>query len=107
MGARSEIALLIAASACFATGGLFMKFSDGATRSAPTAVFAGLFLVGAFLQAFAMRRADLGVVYIAVLGLEAAITAGLSLMVLHERWSAMRVFAVMLILAGVALLRRT
>ena len=84
-----------------------MKFSDGATRVAPSAAFAGLFLIGAFLQAFAMRRADLGVVYIAVLGLEAAMAAALSLMVLHERWSATRVLAVALILAGVALLRRT
>lgn len=98
---------LILAGACFATGGLFMKLSNGLTRLTPTATFVLLFVIGALLQALAMRRADLGVAYIAVLGFEAALTAVFSIAVFHEHWSAGRILAVTIIIIGVALLRRT
>jgi multidrug transporter EmrE-like cation transporter len=83
-----------------------MKYSDGAARSAPTLLFSVLFLGGAVLQAKAMRAADMGGVYIAVLGLEAALALFLSIFVLHEHWSWARLLAVCLIVSGVLLLRR-
>jgi multidrug transporter EmrE-like cation transporter len=102
-----EVVELLIASACYATGGLFMKYSNGMTRTLPTAVFASLFLAGAALQALGMRRADLGMVYILVLGLEAAMAAALSVFVLHENLSLSRAAAILIIIAGVIMLGRT
>jgi quaternary ammonium compound-resistance protein SugE len=101
------IAQMIVAALLFAVGGLFMKLSDGATRTGYTLLFCALFLAGAVLQASAMRRADLGVVYIAVLGLEAAIAFGISVLIFGESASPGRVVAVLVIIAGVVMLRRT
>jgi small multidrug resistance pump/quaternary ammonium compound-resistance protein SugE len=98
---------LVLASVCFAVGGMFMKLSAGASRPVPTAAFLALFVLGAVLQAFALRKADLGVVYIAVLGLEAVLTFGFSVLLFRESFSLARVTAVLLIVAGVVLLRRT
>jgi multidrug transporter EmrE-like cation transporter len=101
-----ELLSVILAAFCFAVGGLFMKYSAGMTRVLPTLAFAALFLAGAFLQAKAMRRADMGPVYIAVLGLEAVVALLLSVFVLHEHLSLPRFAAVCLIIGGVLLLRR-
>jgi quaternary ammonium compound-resistance protein SugE len=100
-----EMLLMFLAAACFAVGGIFMKLSAGVTRPLPIAAFLALFLAGALLQAFAMRRADLGSVYIAVLGLEAALALVFSVVLFHEGLSPVRILAVVLILVGVALLR--
>ncbi|QRO02558.1 hypothetical protein JRI60_17365 [Archangium violaceum] len=97
---------MVLASACFAVGGIFMKLSDGVSRPLPSAAFLLLFLLGAVLQSVALRRADLGVVYIAVLGLEAALTLVFSVLLFRESLSFARVLAVLLIVAGVLLLRR-
>ena len=56
-------------------------------------------------MSFGLRRGELGVLYIAVLGLEAALTLVFSIAFFHESFSSTRVLAVLLILAGVALLR--
>jgi multidrug transporter EmrE-like cation transporter len=97
---------IVLAAFCFALGGLFMKYSAGATRVEPTLGFAALFIAGAVLQAKAMRRADMGPVYIAVLGLEAVAALLLSVSILHEHLSWPRFAAVCLIMGGVLLLRR-
>jgi small multidrug resistance pump/quaternary ammonium compound-resistance protein SugE len=97
---------MVLASVCFAVGGIFMKLSEGVSRPLPSVAFLLLFLLGAVLQAVALRRADLGVVYIAVLGLEAALTLVFSVLLLRESLSFARVLAVLLIVAGVLLLRR-
>ena len=102
-----QIIVMLIAAMCFAAGGLFMKLSQGITRPAPTMAFLALFAVGALLQALAMRRSDLGVVYIAVLGLEAALASLFSAAVFHENWPAGRILAVLLIVAGVVLLRQS
>jgi multidrug transporter EmrE-like cation transporter len=102
-----ELIELVLAAACFATGGLFMKKAEGVSRMLPTAAFATLFLAGAVFQSLGMRRFELGAAYIAVLGLEAALALLLSVVVLHESYSAGKVVAIALILAGVALLRKS
>jgi small multidrug resistance pump/quaternary ammonium compound-resistance protein SugE len=84
-----------------------MKMAEGVSRPLPTLGFLALFGLGAVLQSLAMRRADMGVVYIAVLGLEAALALGFSVLLFREGLSVARVTAVVLILVGVALLRRT
>jgi multidrug transporter EmrE-like cation transporter len=101
-----QLALLSLAALCFAAGGVFMKSSAGASRPLPTIAFLLLFVGGAILQARAMRRLDMGAVYVAVLGLEAVLAMGFSIFLLGERLSFFRLIAVVLIVAGVALLRR-
>jgi multidrug transporter EmrE-like cation transporter len=101
------LAELAPASVCFAARGVFMKLSAGVSRAGPTAAFLALFLAGALLQGLAMRRADLGVAYILVLGLEAVPAFGFSVLLFRESASPARVAAVALILAGILLLRRT
>ena len=93
------------AALSFAIGGLLMKLSVGGEEPYATAGFLALFIVGALLQARAMRRLDMGAVYVAVLGLEAAFALALSVGVLHERLSWQRLTAAGLIVAGVSLLR--
>ncbi|MFN7916249.1 MAG: SMR family transporter [Vicinamibacterales bacterium] len=98
---------LVAASLAYAAGGLFMKQSDGLTRLLPTAAFLALFATGASLQALGMRNSDMGVSYVFVLGVEAVAAVALSAFVLEERYSASRLAAVVLVLIGIAWLRRT
>jgi quaternary ammonium compound-resistance protein SugE len=102
-----DLLQLVLASVAYAVGGLFMKLSAGLSRPLPVIAFSLLFLVGAQLQALGMRRADLGMAYIFVLGLEAVLAALFSVLLLRESWSAARVAAVLMILAGILILRRT
>lgn len=103
---QMEMLLLVAAALCFSFGGLAMKFADGVARPGPAAAFLGLFVAGAVLQSLALRKADLGVAYIAVLGLEAVLTFAFSVWLLHEAATPTRIAAVLLILGGVVLLRK-
>lgn len=98
--------LLLLASLAYAVGGLFMKQSAGATRGLPTLAFVLLFVAGSVLQAVAMRKSDMGVSYVFVLGVEAVAAVALSAVVLREPWTASRVAAVIVVLAGIAWLRR-
>lgn len=100
-----SVALLVAASILFASGGLFMKLSDGLSRGIPTLTFLALFAAGACLQAVGMKRADMGVSYIFVLGAEAIVTLILSTLALHEHYTASRLAAIAMIVAGIAWLR--
>lgn len=102
-----EVLLAFLAAVSFSVGGVFMKLSEGMSRLLPSAAFLSLFVLGAVLQALALRRTDLGVVYIAVLGLEAALTLVFSVLLFREALSVARVVAVLLIVAGVVLLRRS
>ena len=98
--------ILLSAAVAYAVGGLFMKQSAGATRVVPTLVFLLLFVGGAVLQAVAMRKADMGVSYVVVLGMEAVAAVVLSAVVLREPWTASRIAAMLVVLAGIAWLRR-
>jgi multidrug transporter EmrE-like cation transporter len=100
-----EVVLLAIAAIAFSVGGLFMKLSSGVTRPWPTAAFVALFVAGALIQAVAMRRAELSVAYVFVLGLEAVVTVLLSVWLLHESCSPQRIAAIGLVVAGIAWLR--
>ena len=102
-----EIIFLVIAAAAFSVGGLLMKLSAGLTRPAPTAGFLILFLAGAAVQTLGMRRTDLSVAYIFVLGLEAALTVLLSVWYLKENCPPQRIAAIVLIVVGIAWLRFT
>jgi multidrug transporter EmrE-like cation transporter len=98
---------LILASVVYAVGGLYMKLSQGLTRPWPTIAFSVLFLTGAMLQALGMRGTDMSVSYVFVLGVEALVATGLSVAVLHEGLPPARIAAVLLVVIGIAWLRRT
>lgn len=83
-----------------------MKYSAGMTRLVPTIGFLSLFCLGASLQALAMKRAEMGSVYVLVLGLEAIVVFLLSAAVLGERVSLAKAGAVALIVGGILLLKR-
>jgi multidrug transporter EmrE-like cation transporter len=102
-----DIIFLVLAAVAFSVGGLLMKLSAGLTRPAPTAGFLILFLIGAIVQTFGMRRIDLSVAYIFVLGLEAALTVLLSVWYLKENCPPQRIAAIALIIFGIAWLRAT
>ena len=99
--------LLVLASALFACGGLFMKYSEGLSKLAPSIAVFALFAVGAACQAVAMKRSDMGVAYIFVLGSEAILAFALSVAVLGERATPLRIGALVLIVLGIAMLERS
>jgi multidrug transporter EmrE-like cation transporter len=102
-----EIIFLAVAAIAFSVGGLFMKLSAGMTRPAPTAAFLALFLAGAAVQTLGMRRTDLSVAYVFVLGLEAAITVLLSVLYFKESCPPQRIAAIVLVVGGIVWLRFT
>jgi multidrug transporter EmrE-like cation transporter len=99
--------LLVVASLLFAIGGFFMKLSMGLTRLTPAVLVFVFFSAGAACQAIAMKRADLAVAYVFVLGLEAIAAFLISVLVLHESAGFARVLAVLLVVSGIVLLERT
>jgi multidrug transporter EmrE-like cation transporter len=99
--------LLVLAALGFAVGGLFMKLSNGLTRPGPSGVSLLLFLAAAVAQALGMRRTDLNVSYIFVLGLEAAFTTMLSVWFLREACPPQRIAAIVLVIVAIAWLRST
>ena len=99
--------LLALASAAFASGGVCMKWSAGLTRVWASIFVFILFCIGAGLQAVAMRRADLGVAYILVLGAEVVLTLIFSVFLFGEACPPARLAAVTLIVAGMVWLRAT
>jgi multidrug transporter EmrE-like cation transporter len=101
------LAQLLVASLAYALGGLFMKQSAGLTHAGPTAAFLLLFAGGSVVQALGMRQGDLGPAYIFVLGVEAVITAILSALYLRESYSASRLAAISVVIAGILWLRQT
>lgn len=101
------LVLLIAASLLFATGGLLMKLSLGLTRLTPSILVFLFFCAGAGCQAIAMKRVDMGVAYVFVLGLEAVAAFLISVLVLNESAAPLRVVAIVLIVGGIVLLERT
>src|SRR4051812_23948889 len=102
-----ELVQLTLASVAFASGGLFMKLSEGMSRPGPVVGFYACFAAGATLQALGMRHADFSVSYIFVLGLEAVVTLGLSVWYLHESCPPSRLAAVVVVVAGIIWLRHS
>lgn len=83
-----------------------MKASEGLTRAAPTLGVFLTFCAGAALQAIAMRRTGMAVTYLIVLGLEAITALFFGAAFLGEKVTLSTLVAVVLVLSGIALLRR-
>ena len=56
MNGVPNVVLLLLAALSFTVGGICMKHSDGLTKAGPSVLLGILFLLGAGLQALAMRR---------------------------------------------------
>jgi small multidrug resistance pump/quaternary ammonium compound-resistance protein SugE len=96
---------VVLAAVSFAVGGVAMKASEGLTRWPGTLGTYALFALGATFQALALKGGDLGIFYVLVLGLEAVLAFGFGVALFHEAASPMRLAAVALIVAGIAILR--
>ena len=105
MAALSNVFLLILAALCFTAGGVCMKYSMGLTRVWPSIWLGILFLAGAGCQAVAMRREEMSVAYIFVLGLESVLVFVFGVLIFGEAVTIVRVAAVALITLGIVLLR--
>jgi multidrug transporter EmrE-like cation transporter len=96
---------VILAALFFTVGGVFMKLSDGLTRFWPTVIVFALFLIGAALQALAMKREDLAVTYLLVVGLESVLAFLFGVLVFSESCTPVRIAGVLLITGGIVSLR--
>ena len=97
--------LVLGAALLFTTGGVFMKLSEGVTRLGPSLLMALCFVVGAILQALAMRGGDLGVVYVIVLGVEAVLAMLFGWLFFSEHLSFWKVSGAVMIVLGIVTLR--
>jgi multidrug transporter EmrE-like cation transporter len=96
---------VILAALFFTVGGVFMKLSDGLTKFWPTVIVFALFLIGAALQTLAMKREDLAVTYLWVVGLESILAFVFGVLVFSESCTPVRIAGVLLITGGVVSLR--
>src|SRR5215831_9556384 len=103
-GTLMDLLLNLGAALAFALGGLCMKASAGMTRLGPTLLLYLLFAAGATLQTLALRKSELGVAYLFVLGLEAVLAFGFGLWFFAEGCSWGKVLGVAAIIAGILLL---
>jgi multidrug transporter EmrE-like cation transporter len=93
------------AALLYVVGGVCMKYSAGLTRWAPTLALMMAFSAGALIQARAMRQEALGTSYTVVLGLEAFLALAAGMMLFGERITPKAVAGVVLVFAGIAILR--
>jgi multidrug transporter EmrE-like cation transporter len=93
------------AAGSYTVGGLFMRKAEGFAHALPTVMVFVCFGVGAALQTLAMRRSELSVTYIVVLGLEAGLALLLGVAWLGEAPSTRKMAGLALILAGILTLR--
>ena len=75
---------VILAALFFTVGGVFMKLSEGLTKFWPTVIVFALFLIGAALQTLAMKREDLAVTYLWVVGLESILAFAFGVLLFSE-----------------------
>jgi quaternary ammonium compound-resistance protein SugE len=101
----SSSTLAVLAALCFGIAGYYTKLSRGLTVPGPSAKLFGLFVLGAALQAVAMRREPMAITYVFVLGIEAVAAFVLSVWLLGESASAVRMVGMALVVAGIILLK--
>lgn len=101
-----NLLLLVGASLAFTVGGIFMKYAEGLTKPAPSALVFLLFALGAALQTVAMRNAEMASSYIFVLGLESVLAFLFGVVLFREPATFERILAVALVSSGIVLLHR-
>ncbi|MHB2018308.1 MAG: DMT family transporter [Candidatus Xenobia bacterium] len=97
--------LLILAAVSYVAGGVAMKHADGLRHLLPSLLVFAAFGLGAALQTLAMRYESLGVGYVVVLGLEAALAVLAGVLLLHETLPLRQLCGIALVIAGIILLK--
>ena len=97
--------MVMAAALFFTVGGIFMKLSEGLTKFWPTVIVLALFVIGAALQTLAMKREDLAVTYLWVLGIESILAFAFGVLLFSESCTPARIAGVVLIAGGLISLR--
>ena len=97
--------MVMAAALFFTVGGIFMKLSEGLTKFWPTLIVFALFAIGAALQTLAMKREDLAVTYLWVVGLESILAFAFGVLLFSESCTPARIAGVALIAGGIISLR--
>ena len=100
----SAVGISLLAALCFVGGGAFMKVSSGFARPVPGLLALGLFLSGAVAQTLAMKRGEMGVSYVFILGLEAALAFAIGAVLFRENVSIAKLLGVAFIIGGSVLL---
>jgi multidrug transporter EmrE-like cation transporter len=100
----SAVGISLLAALCFVGGGAFMKLSSGFDRPVPGLLALGLFLCGAIAQTLAMKRGDMGVSYVFILGMEAALAFAIGAVLFRENVSIPKLLGLGFIIGGSVLL---
>jgi multidrug transporter EmrE-like cation transporter len=98
-------AMIVLAALLFTVGGVFMKLSEGLTRFWPTVLVFALFISGAALQTLAMKREELAVTYVLVVGLESILAFLFGVLLFSESCTPRRIAGVFLVAGGIISLR--
>jgi multidrug transporter EmrE-like cation transporter len=97
--------VVLLAAISFTIGGIYMKFSQGLTELIPSLLVYFFFILGASLQALAMRDTSLGMTYVIVLGCEAVLALLFGVLLFKENYSLFKLLGVSLIVTGITFLR--
>ena len=92
------------AALAFTIGGIYMKLSEGLKYPAFSLAVFLFFILGAGLQAVAMRKAEMGVAYLFVLGLESVLAFTFGVLFFQEGCSWRKLVGVALVMIGIILL---
>jgi multidrug transporter EmrE-like cation transporter len=104
-GSIGTLLLIAGGSVSFSIGAAFMKASHGFSRPLPSAVVAALFLAGAVLLSRAVMVDSMSSAIVIGLGIEAVVTVLIGVVVLGDSVRAAHLLGMMLIVAGVGVLR--
>ena len=98
---------VLLAALFFTVGGIFMKLSEGLAKFSlwPTMIVFALFVTGAALQTLAMKREELAVTYLVVVGLELILAFLFGVLVFSESCTPVRIASVLLTAGGIISLR--
>ena len=96
--------LSILAALAYTVGGVFMKKADGLNRLTPALLVFLFFCAGAAVQTVVMRKAELGVTYLFVLGLESVLAVAFGALFFQEGCSWWKLSGIALIVAGMIFL---
>lgn len=96
---------VLLAALLFTVGGIFMKLSEGLTKFWPTVIVFALFVTGAALQTLAMKREELAVTYLLVVGVESILAFLFGVLLFSESCTPARIAGVLLIAGGIISLR--
>ncbi len=97
--------MVLLSAILFTVGGIFMKLSNGLSELIPSLLVYIFFIAGASLQTIAMRRSNLGVTYVVVLGLESVLAFLFGVVLFQENYSYTNFMGVSLIVAGMGFLQ--